>query len=308
MASNASIPALIVSRSESTHNLEDGVPFAYENLHVGETYLKLDKTLFRITPDAKKGPPLEGDVITVLSKQGGRLVLERDYSYVSKGGTAVRRFEVEAMKLVAKRTSVPLPEVIYSLISGCSGEIGMTTIPGTTLESLWDKLNSETKKSICHETWDQIAKLREIPQPPALKQFFQCLADGSPTLDPLIEDLDRCGTPLYTDEDVRARIYHRYLHFGGLRYKNELPDMLPRSSRTVFTHADIAPRNIMVDDHYHITGILDWEYAGWYPDYWEYAQIMRPACQTGDWQKWMDLTAPRKWDISGIAAARRILF
>ncbi|EQL38787.1 hypothetical protein BDFG_00318 [Blastomyces dermatitidis ATCC 26199] len=285
MASNASIPALIVSKSESTHNLEDGIPFASENLHVGETYLKLDKMLFRITPDAKKGPPLEGD-----------------------GGTAVRRFEVEAMKLVAKHTSVPLPEVIYSLISDRSGEIGMTTIPGTTLESLWDKLNSETKKSICCETWDQIAKLREISQPPALKQFFQCLADGSPTLDPLIEDLDRCGTPLYTDEDVRARIYHRYLHFGGLRYKNELPDMLPRSSCTVFTHADIAPRNIMVDDHYHITGILDWEYAGWYPDYWEYAQIMRPACQTGDWQKWMDLTAPRKWDISGIAAARRILF
>ncbi|OJD18931.1 hypothetical protein ACJ73_08680 [Blastomyces percursus] len=123
------------------------------------------------------------DVMTVLSKQGGRLVLERDYSYVSKGGTAVRRFEIEAMKLVAKRTSVPLPEVIYSLISDRSGEIGMTTIPGTTLESLWDKLNRETKKSICHETWDQIAKLREIPQPPALRQFFQCLADGSPTLD-----------------------------------------------------------------------------------------------------------------------------
>ncbi|KAM5472338.1 hypothetical protein MauCBS54593_002929 [Microsporum audouinii] len=308
MASNASVTDLTACKSESTPNLEDGVPFSYGNLHVGETYLKLNRKLFKIPPDAKKEPPLEGDVFRVLSKQGGRLVLEREYSYVSKGGTAVRRFEVEAMKLVAKHTSVPLPEVIYSLIDDHSGEIGMTTIPGTTLESLWDKLDGETKKSICHETWDQIAKLREIPQPPALKPFFQCLADGSPTLDALIEDLDRSGTPLYTDEDVRTRIYRRYLHFGGLRYKNELPDMLPRSSQTVFTHADIAPRNIMVDDNYHITGILDWEYAGWYPDYWEYAQIMRPACRTGDWQKWMDLTAPQKWGISGIAAARRVLF
>lgn len=42
--------------------------------------------------------------------------------------------------------------------------------------------------------------------------------------------------------------------------------------RTVFTHADIAPRNIMIDEQNKVTGILDWEYAGWYPDYWEYAQ------------------------------------
>jgi hypothetical protein len=33
----------------------------------------------------------------------------------------------------------------------------------------------------------------------------------------------------------------------------------------------------MADERNTITGILDWEWVGWYPDYWEYAQIMRPA-------------------------------
>ena len=70
--------------------------------------------------------------------------------------------------------------------------------------------------------------------------------------------------------------------------------MLPQSSLSVFTHADIAARNIMVDESHHITGILDWEAAGWYPDYWEYANIMRPACRHGDWQEWMRHTAPQK--------------
>ncbi|KAN0071826.1 hypothetical protein V8E54_010422 [Elaphomyces granulatus] len=51
--------------------------------------------------------------------------------------------------------------------------------------------------------------------------------------------------------------------------EHQLPDMLPRSDCTVFTHADIAPRNIMIDEQNKITGILDWEY---YPDYWGYAQ------------------------------------
>lgn len=67
--------------------------------------------------------------------------------------------------------------------------------------------------------------------------------------------------------------------------------MLPLSETSVFTHADIAPRNIMVDEQNVITGILDWEFAGWYPDYWEHAQMFRPAVKCKDWPAWMDRTA-----------------
>jgi aminoglycoside phosphotransferase (APT) family kinase protein len=38
--------------------------------------------------------------------------------------------------------------------------------------------------------------------------------------------------------------------------------MLPRSSASVFTHVDIAPQNIIVDESNRITGIVDWECAG----------------------------------------------
>ena len=84
--------------------------------------------------------------------------------------------------------------------------------------------------------------------------------------------------------------------------------MLSHSDVSVFTHGDIAPRNIMVDETHRITGILDWETAGWYPDYWEYSNIMRPAYGYEDWQAWMDRTAPQKWDLTGIQVARRVLF
>lgn len=109
------------------------------------------------------------------------------------------------------------------------------------------------------------------------------------------------------DSDLRARIYERYLHCGDSRYKHELPDMLLKSASSVFTHGDIAPRNIMVDENGNITGIIDWEWAGWYPDYWEYAQIMRPAFW-GDWFVWMGRTAPEKWDLAGVNDARKVLF
>ena len=53
----------------------------------------------------------------------------------------------------------------------------------------------------------------------------------------------------------------------------------------------------MVDENAHITGILDWEYAN----------MMKPSGDV-DWQGWMHRTAPKQWDITGLMAARRVLF
>lgn len=90
-------------------------------------------------------------------------------------------------------------------------------------------------------------------------------------------------TPLLDDNAVRTRIYECYYAAGGRKYENELPSMLPRSNTSVFSHVDIGPRNIMFDpESLQITGIIDWERAGWYPDYWEYSNIMRP-CKWKDW-------------------------
>ncbi|KAI0651065.1 kinase-like protein [Trametes meyenii] len=41
-----------------------------------------------------------------------------------------------------------------------------------------------------------------------------------------------------------------------------------KTHRICFTHADLAARNILVKDG-RLSGILDWEFSGWYPEYWE---------------------------------------
>ncbi|RAK96386.1 aminoglycoside phosphotransferase family protein [Aspergillus ibericus CBS 121593] len=287
----------------------DGIPYAWQNLNPGQRYIKVDnKMLFPCPPDVNvlEFPPNK-EVITILAKQMARLVLEIDFSIVSKSGHGVRHSEAEAMKLVFGHTSVPVPEVIVTSFDGEKGNIHMTIIPGTCLEVKWDMLDIQSKESICLQLWDLISKWREIPLPSNLTGLYQCAADGSPSRDPLLEDLQSPKRPLTSDSELRGRIYERYLYFGGLRYKHTLPDMLPRSDRSVFTHGDIAPRNIMINDENQITGILDWEYAGWYPDYWEYAQIMRPAFH-GDFQDLMNKTAPQTWDLSGINASRKVLF
>ncbi|KAH8179737.1 sulfate permease family protein [Sarocladium implicatum] len=96
-------------------------------------------------------------------------------------------------------------------------------------------------------------------------------------LDILLKDLRDPPAPIKTDDALRARIYERYLHYNGRSFPETLTDHLPRSSESVFTHGDLAPRNIMVDSAGRINGILDWELAGWYPDYWEQASMQKPS-------------------------------
>ncbi|KAF7712233.1 Aminoglycoside phosphotransferase [Penicillium ucsense] len=272
----------------------DSVPFEQRNLPKGHQYIKDGNTLL---PYQSPVNPLDleagQEVVSVLEKQMGRLVLEWDFSWVTKSGFGVRSAEAEAMRLVFKHTDVPVPEVLFTDFS-----------PD---EQKWDTLDDEAKESICLQLWDLISTIRNIPRPPEFEGPYQCAADGSPSRDPMLEDLQKPARPLSSDSELRARIYERYIHSGGTRYENSLLDMLPRSERSVFTHADIAPRNVMVDEQNKITGILDWESAGWYPDYWEYAQILRPAF-CGDWSVWMEKTAPQQWDIRGINAARKVLF
>lgn len=42
------------------------------------------------------------------------------------------------------------------------------------------------------------------------------------------------------------------------------------SNKFVLTHGDLLPQNIIVRDG-RITGIVDWEYSGFFPEYLEYA-------------------------------------
>ncbi|KAH8425167.1 uncharacterized protein LDX57_002916 [Aspergillus melleus] len=183
----------------------------------------------------------------------------------------------------------------------------MVRIDGSTLAEKWDTLDETSKESICHQTWDIVSQIRAIPRPPELEGLFLCMADGTPSKDPVFEDLQEPGRPLRSDSEVRARIVERYHQCRGRRYATELPNMLPRTDTSVFTHSEIAPRNISIDEQNNIAGLLDWASAGWYPDYWEYAQILRPT-PWGDWSEWMERTAPQKWDIKGINVSRKALF
>lgn len=55
----------------------------------------------------------------------------------------------------------------------------------------------------------------------------------------------------------------------------------------VFTHGDLNPCNIIVRDG-KVVGIIDWEFAGWYPHYWEYTAAWFGNIIRTDWQGMID--------------------
>ncbi|CEJ92147.1 Putative Serine/threonine protein kinase [[Torrubiella] hemipterigena] len=56
---------------------------------------------------------------------------------------------------------------------------------------------------------------------------------------------------------------------------------LSEDHEIVFTPGDIAARNILIREG-RIAAIIDWEFAGWYPAYWEYVFALR-GLDNVDW-------------------------
>lgn len=237
---------------------------------------------------------------------------------VLKQGAKVRPAELRAMRLVQEHTpDIPIPRIRASEFrfekNGIPwyGALQMEYIPGKTLEAAWAEHGKATQHRVCQDIWDLIARIRTIPRPDDLAPGLYRTADGSPSRDPLLGCNNDIAARELDDDSLRNRIYTRYVNANGLSYRDcrNMPDLLPRSTTSVFAHGDINPRNIMVDNNCRIIALLDWESSGWFPDYWEYAQMMKFCSSAGhEWQQQMEKSKPEPWDITIIQKARRVLF
>ncbi|PCH40715.1 hypothetical protein WOLCODRAFT_136953 [Wolfiporia cocos MD-104 SS10] len=82
--------------------------------------------------------------------------------------------------------------------------------------------------------------------------------------------------------------YYReiFLEFCGPEYVDELFGCFPNGPDVLIhlTHGDLLPRNILVDGS-TITGVVDWETAGFYPEFWEYCQMHDPGWMIPEWAR-----------------------
>ncbi|KAB8356551.1 hypothetical protein FH972_024133 [Carpinus fangiana] len=195
---------------------------------------------------------------------------------VVKRGRSVSLTESSTMRFVATNTSIPVPRVCCAFVHRHVAYIVMKRVQGVTLAEALAKASPAEKDSLLEQLRFYITELRSITSPHGTR-VQSCI--GGPLRDSRISAAEPSFGPFATINDFHIWL-RRKLRLedikGGERHEDwpGLKNMIARQDKAwlqpcIFTHADLNPFNILVLGM-RIVSIIDWEFSGWYPYYWEY--------------------------------------
>ncbi|KAJ7718798.1 kinase-like domain-containing protein [Mycena metata] len=187
------------------------------------------------------------------------------------------------MEYVRTRTTIPVPQVLDHITATVSFEpdnrmflLVMHALPGTPLfiqgeGSRLAHATDEQRNLLETTIAEWIFQLRALPPPnPHLVSGFTggpfiSYRIGDPPVGPFADVAEFHAQPFcaVSTEDADERIQSLVAERAARKYYNHL------------THGDLLPHNILTDHAYHPTGLIDWECAGWLPEYWELASSTR---------------------------------
>ena len=187
------------------------------------------------------------------------------------------RNEFNALNMVRKYTTIPAPRPL-DIVTMQEKESSIffpdykaykliTKVPGAPLSRCQEVMSDDDFARIADQLEHYLAQIRNIPR--EVKSDMEvCNTLGKACRDPRI----RLGDPIGPFADEVA--FSQMLRFSE--------DPARQGHKILFTHADLNPRNILVDEilrsdgstGWSVTGIVDWETAGYYPEYWEYSKAM----------------------------------
>lgn len=208
-----------------------------------------------------------------------------------KRGDRVRLTEALTMDFIARNTAIPVPRPLDIFTFRGVTYILMEFIKGRLLADVWHALSSDQKHDAMRQLKGYMAQLRSLtPSNPTRVQAV----NGGPIIDSKMD-----SAPWGPFDDVEA--FNR--RFGHEYVRNRLDQYDPTFSqafakvegrrwKVAFTHGDLGPYNILWDDG-KIVGIIDWECAGWLPEYWEYYMCYMGSFGSSEWWDMLDEVADR---------------
>ncbi|KAM5474590.1 hypothetical protein MauCBS54593_002166 [Microsporum audouinii] len=103
--------------------------------------------------------------------------------------------------------------------------------------------------------------------------------DGGPAVDVRARHAE-FGGPFTAESEFNewlASLTHpESMQYRGAFYIDTIQNCLRKYNHQLrFTHGDLGLYNILVSNDGIVTTIIDWEFAGWYPEYWEYLKMIQ---------------------------------
>ncbi|KAK4614226.1 hypothetical protein CLAFUW4_09530 [Fulvia fulva] len=190
------------------------------------------------------------------------------YLRIAEAGWYPRhRAEFETLRLVEKYTTIPAPRPIDTLQYQGKSYLLMTRVPGRPIGTLLTGMTDEQLQKATQDLGGYLEQLRSIPNNSSTGAQI-CNSVGGGILDWRIGESQLHELTFATVTD-----FHQFLTADYSRHLQEKArPSHDKKHNIVFTHGDLNPRNILADETGAITGIVDWECSGWYPEYWEYTK------------------------------------
>ena len=175
---------------------------------------------------------------------------------------------------VARALGIRVPSIKRKIEANSNAYCVMERIEGVTLEEAWTKLSWVMTVKLALELRRYVYLLRSLTSSTAGSiESGECRSFW-------LED--RYQLPARSSPEHITYFIKFWLGFASIRRAREIAAQSsahplnryipPTSNRLVFTHHDLAPRNIILDTSGKLW-LLDWDYAGWYPIYFEYASM-----------------------------------
>jgi aminoglycoside phosphotransferase (APT) family kinase protein len=204
---------------------------------------------------------------------------------VAKFGQRVKRSEGFANLLVAQNTIIPVPNVLDIVdLPGGGTFILMSQIRGTSFGQIVTLRDMTPPEIVQFEDdlrgW--LMQLRAIAPPPgstAISGFM-----GSKCRSYRYSHNEEFG-PFADQDEFHRALYNRIppQEHDNLRSLIEIREAHSKRHRICFTHGDMSPSNLLVDERNRLCGLVDFECAGWYPEYWEYTYACYLRYRYAEW-------------------------
>jgi serine/threonine protein kinase len=271
------MPKRRLANHDKSHQGTDIQRKGIKDIAINNTFLRRCLTLLALKTTARFYSP-DGVVIPI-SKH-----------CIVKHGPMVDLTEAATMKFVAEHTSIPVPKVYCSFNHKKCAYIVMERIQEQVLPLVWGKMPAESRANVVKQLKHMFEELR-AQKTPVGTEVESCVG-GSLRDARLPRSRPRFG-PFKTIQE-----FHLWLR-DGLKSSEvanpifdkqdwkEIKDMADHQDgiwpSPVFTHGDLNPYNILIRGE-NVVGIIDWEFSGWYPPYWEYTSGSYGRFLDTDWQ------------------------